>query len=253
MSFARGLVHTSAPGGRPATWAATGRSGGSSAAPFDTLNLAGYVGDDPAAVDANRCAVAVELGLAPDRWCVMHSVHGADVSVVDAPGVVTGVDALITQVPGLALIALAADCVPLALVGTDGQTVAAVHCGWRGLVVDVVGATVRAMRALGTDISGVVVGPAVCGRCYPVPVERCAEIVARTSVAVGSAACVVTADGQPGVDVRRGVRARLGELGIDPACVESVAGCTVEEPGLFSYRRDGVTGRQGIAVARLAQ
>ena len=109
MSFARGMVPSSAPGGRPAIWAATGRSGGVSAPPFNSLNLAGYVGDDPSAVEANRGAVAIALGLSPERWSLMHAVHGADVAVVEAPGLVAGVDALVTQVPDLAVIALAAE------------------------------------------------------------------------------------------------------------------------------------------------
>lgn len=248
VSLADGLVLPSAPGGRPARWAATGRSGGASRPPYASLNLAGYVGDDASSVEENRRRVAAQLGLPADQLCVMDSVHGATLAVVDAPGVVPGVDALLTQRPGLAIVALGADCVPIALVGSDGLTVAVVHCGWRGLVADVIAVAVRALRDHGAQVSTAVLGPAVCGSCYPVPQERAAQVVAERSAAVAAMALVTTSDGQPGIDVREGVAARLLELGVSAHAIERVGGCTVEDPALFSYRRDGITGRQGVAV-----
>ena len=85
--LAGGRILPTAPGGRPVEWAAIGRSGGVSAAPYDSLNLAGYVGDDAGAVAVNRGRVAALLGLPPEAMVVMDSVHGADVALVDAPGV----------------------------------------------------------------------------------------------------------------------------------------------------------------------
>jgi YfiH family protein len=246
--IAQGFVAPAPPDGRTARWAATGRSGGESSAPYDTFNLAGYVGDDPAAVERNRSTVARGLGLAPSAICLMDSVHGAEVMLVDSPGVVVGVDVLVTQCADLAIAALGADCVPLALVGVDGITVSAVHCGWRGLVLDAIGAGVRAVRDCGSEIALAVLGPAVCGRCYPVPVARADQVRRHTSVAVHSAALVRCADGQPGIDVRAGLRARLVELGVSQDAILDAGGCTVEDLGLFSYRRDGRTGRQGMVV-----
>jgi polyphenol oxidase len=248
VSLASGLVPPPAPGGRPARWAATGRSGGVSRVPYDSLNLAGYVGDDPEAVAANRRLLAVDLGARAADLCVMDSVHGADLAVVDGGGVVPGVDALLTTTAGVVVVALGADCVPVALIGDDGRTVAAVHCGWRGLVADVVAVAVEAMRDHGANVRAAILGPAVCGQCYPVPPERAAEVRAARSAAVAASALVTTADGQPGIDVRAGLEARLRELAVDARSISRVLGCTVEDAGLFSYRRDGVTGRQGIAV-----
>lgn len=216
--------------------------------PYASLNLAGYVGDDSAAVESNRRAVARALGAEEHRIALMDSVHGADVAVVTEPGTVPGVDGLVTRIPGLVIVALGADCLPLALIGADGSTVAVAHCGWRGLAADVIGSVVGALRAQGTDVAHAVLGPAVCGTCYPVPTERAAEVAARCSEAVTTAALVTCRDGQPGIDVRAGAVARLHELGVAPASIEQAGGCTVEDPDLFSYRRDGVTGRQGMAV-----
>lgn len=230
-------------------WAATGRSGGVSSGPYASLNLAGHVGDSPESVGRNRRAVVRALGLPGDRLAVMDAVHGCAVAQVAAPGVFSGVDALVTSEPGLALMALGADCVPMAVIGADGRTVAAAHCGWRGLVVDVVGAVVSAVLDHGTVIAQVILGPAVCGDCYPVPPDRLREMASACSAAVLRASAGVVVDGQPSVDVRSGVRARLLELGIPDSAIRHAGGCTVEDPTLFSYRRDGVTGRQGMVVS----
>lgn len=239
-----GVVAPRETGGRPIRWAATGRSGGVSLAPYDALNLADHVGDDPLAVAANRDRLARALGL--DGLAVMQAVHGAGVAVVTEPGSVPEVDALVTQVPGLGLLALAADCVPLALLGSDGRTVGVAHCGWQGLVADVVGAVVEAMAALGSTVDSAVLGPSICGLCYAVPAER-ADAVAASPV--GRAALTTCADGQPGIDVAAGVTRRLRELGVPHVEVDGT--CTAETAGLFSYRRDGRTGRQGMVVAMM--
>ena len=250
--LAIGSVAPAAPGGRPVIWAATGRSGGTSAPPYESLNLAAHVGDDPTSVDANRGRVVRLLGLPEANVAVMNAVHGADVEVVSRPGVYGGVDCLVTQQPGLALLALGADCVPLALIGMDGVTVAAVHCGWRGLAADVVAFAVAAMRDLGTDVRTAVLGPSICGTCYPVPQSRHGEVAARVSERVARVALVRTPDGQPGIDVREGLRVRLAELGVAPSAITTAGGCTAQDPDLFSYRRDNVTGRQGMAVCTTA-
>ncbi len=229
-------------------WAATGRFGGVSRAPWDTFNLASHVGDDPESVAANRIKVATDLGLAAGSLAVLGAVHGASVAFADKAGTYAGYDALVTRTPGLALMALGADCVPIGLIGSDAVTIAAVHCGWRGLAADVVGAAIAAMRDLGTQVQAAILGPAVCGACYPVPPDRVALVSAAVSERVSSASITVVADGQPGVDVREGVRARLDELGVLPEAVITIGSCTVEDPGLFSYRRDGQTGRQCVAI-----
>lgn len=237
-------------GGRPVLWAATGRSGGVSRAPFDGLNLAGYVGDDPDDVAENRRLLAAHFGLPASRLALMDAVHGDEVAEVVDGGVVAGVDVLVTDRPDLVIVALGADCVPLALVGDDGCTIAVAHCGWRGLVVGAVGAAVGTVRERGADIALAVLGPSVCGACYPVPPARAEEVRTAVPRAVADAALVTCADGQPGIDVREGVAAQLVSLGVPVGAIERAGGCTVTDPGLFSYRRDGLTGRQGIAVCR---
>jgi hypothetical protein len=153
--------------------AITDRHGGVSSAPFGELNLARHVGDEPAAVEANRVAVAAELGLPAERLVFMDQCHGATVEVIDGPwqGDPPACDAVITRASDLALVVMVADCVPVLLADPEAGVVGAVHAGRPGLVAGVVGAALDAMADLGARAPYAVVGPSVCGRCYEVPEE----------------------------------------------------------------------------------
>lgn len=225
-----------------AHFAFTDRWGGVSAVPYERLNLGGAVGDDPAAVRANRERVAGELGIDPDRVVWMKQVHGADVAVVDGSWdpaePIPPVDAVVTARPGLALAVLTADCVPVLLADPVAGVAAAAHAGRPGMVAGVVPAAVRAMVGLGADPSRIIArtGPAVCGRCYEVPEAMRAEVAA-----VEPTAYAETSWGTPAVDVSAGVHAQLARLGVRDRERSSV--CTLESGDHYSYRRDRTTGR----------
>ncbi len=219
----------------------TDRWGGVSAVPYEELNLGGAVGDDPAAVTANRKLAAVSLGVDPGRVVWMNQVHGADVAVVDGPWgdrPVPEVDAIVTAQRGLALAVLTADCVPVLLADPVAGIAAAAHAGRPGLVAGVVPAAVRAMTELGADADRITArtGPSVCGRCYEVPEQMRAEVAA-----VEPAAYAETGWGTPAVDVSAGVHAQLERLGVRDR--ERSPVCTRESKDHFSYRRDRTTGR----------
>lgn len=218
----------------------SGRAGGHSRPPYDSLNLGMGVGDDPAAVAANRDALAAACGLtgADLRW--MRQVHGRDVwyaadGTAEPPG---PVDAMFTDVPGTALCVLVADCVPVLIADPQARIVGAAHCGREGLVAGVVPAVVDAMAGAGASPARMraVTGPAICGDCYEVP----PELQSRVSAAVPAAKCA-TAAGTSGLDIRAGVRAQLDAAGVGWSGTDGR--CTQQSPGLFSYRRDGRTGR----------
>jgi YfiH family protein len=223
----------------------TDRRGGRSRSPYDSFNLGDHVGDRPDDVAANRSRVARELAVAEDRLVWMNQVHGTGVAIVDGPqdAAVAGADALVTATPGLVLCVLVADCVPVLLADHETGVVAAVHAGREGVRQGVVPAALSAMASLGARARHVtaLLGPAVCGACYEVPGEMQAD-VAR----VAPAAAVRTRAGTPGLDLRAGVAEILRRAGI-PEVVQDPR-CTVEDPTLFSHRRDGVTGRQAGLV-----
>ncbi|WUH96355.1 peptidoglycan editing factor PgeF [Spirillospora sp. NBC_00431] len=216
----------------------TGRAGGVSEAPHDSLNLGGAVGDDPAAVLANRRRAAAALGVDPERTVWMRQVHGADVAFVTSPDLPGPVDAIVTTVPGLALGVLVADCAPVLLADPAAGIVGAAHSGRPGTAAGVVPALLKSMCERGADPSRMTaaIGPAACGRCYEVPAEMRDEVAAAVP-----AAYATTSKGTPGLDIRAGIAGQLAEGGV--TAVHADPRCTVEDAGLFSYRRDGRTGR----------
>jgi polyphenol oxidase len=225
-----------------ARFAFTDRWGGVSAAPYEELNLGGAVGDDPAAVRANRELAARTLGLDPARVVWMNQVHGREVAVVDGPWRqdegVPAVDALVTGARGLALAVLTADCVPVLLADPVAGIAAAAHAGRPGLLAGVVPAAVEAMTGLGADPARITAhtGPAVCGRCYEVPAAMREEVAASVP-----ASWAVTSWGTPSVDVVEGVHAQLEKAGVHDRHRSPV--CTRESADHYSYRRDRTTGR----------
>jgi polyphenol oxidase len=254
--------------GRPAELAPgvhflfTARGGGVSAAPYETLNLGGAVGDDPAAVAENRRLTARACGLADGRLAWMRQVHGVAVryaSVGSAEHDAAGsaghdaagsrefrtagqplpeADASFTDVPGLGLGVLVADCAPVLLADPEARIVGVAHAGREGMAAGVVTELLSAMSAAGADPARMhaVIGPHICGGCYEVP----AELRDRIAGKVPESSCV-TRKGTPGVDVGAGVEAQLARAGV--AAVASDPRCTAETPSLYSYRRDRRTGR----------
>ena len=224
----------------------TDRHGGVSIAPYDTANLAFATGDDPTAVTENRRRVAHELGDAPEtgEWAWVRQVHGGRVVDVDAPGERGDADALVTIGTDISLVVLAADCAPIALVA--GEAVAAVHCGWRGLLAGVVDAAVRIVRERSGAPVRAVVGPCISPAHYEFGVDEL-ELVSHR---LGPAVAGRTETGAPALDLRAGVGVALGSAGVDDHTDVDV--CTYASADHFSHRRDGVTGRQALIVTRRA-
>ena len=223
----------------------TTRAGGVSKPPFDTFNLGDHVGDDPAAVAANRERLAKAIGLGADSVVWMSQVHGDRVVRVDEPigSAVEETDGLVTTTRRLALAVVTADCVPVLLADARAGAVAAVHAGRVGAQKGVVVRAVEAMFDAGAhaeDIS-VLLGPAVSGRNYEVPAAMAAEVEADLP---GSR--TTTSRGTPGLDLRAGIARQLTDLGI--TAIDADPRCTVDDRNLFSHRRDAPTGRLASVV-----
>ncbi|MGV0744628.1 peptidoglycan editing factor PgeF [Mycolicibacterium sp. XJ870] len=221
----------------------TTRAGGVSAPPFDSFNLGDHVGDDPAAVAANRTRLAAAISADAVVW--MNQVHSDRVVNVDAPQdtAVDNADALVTTTPGLALAVVTADCVPVLMADARAGVVAAAHAGRVGAQKGIVVRTVEAMLAAGAHVEdiSVLLGPAVSGRNYEVPAAMAAEVEATLPGSRTS-----TSRGTPGLDLRAGIARQLRDLGIKAIDVDRR--CTVEDPNLFSHRRNAPTGRLACLV-----
>jgi YfiH family protein len=225
-------------------FAFTDRHGGDSAPPYDELNLSLDVGDVPEVVERNRRRVLEHLGVdGVEHASWLRAQHRDGVHLVTAPGGVHEVDGLVTTMPGVALVGLSADCSLVVLADSVAGVLGVAHCGRPGLVIGIVGAVVAAMRAAGADVIRAAVGPTVCGSCYEVPAEMAAAVVA-----VAPAARSRARSGAAGLDIRAGVLDQLTSAGVH--VVRQVGWCTVEDPSLYSYRREHVTGRMGVLVWR---
>ena len=225
--------------------AITDRRGGVSAAPYDTLNLAAHVGDQPSDVATNRGRLAAALGLGLGDLVWMDQRHGREVAVVTerSAGPVSGVDGLVTTERGIALAVLVADCVPVLLADPQVGVVGVAHAGRRGLAAGVIDAVVEAMSGRGADPARMdaIVGPGICREHYEVAADVRDEVGAAVSGSVAT-----TAAGRPALDLPAGALRRLKELGLKRAAL--FADCTYEDPLLYSYRRDGTTGRFAALV-----
>ena len=222
----------------------TTRAGGVSTGRYASFNLGDHVGDEPAAVAANRrrLATATRLGDAGIVW--MNQVHGTHVELVDDAGRTReATDGLVTTTPGLALAVVTADCVPVLLADARAGVVGAVHAGRVGAAQGIVERALQVMLDAGAHVEdvSVLLGPAVSGRNYEVPDEMAAEVERRLP---GSR--TTTARGTAGLDLRAGIAAQLRELGV--TAVDIDPRCTVDDPALFSHRRDAPTGRLASLV-----
>ena len=227
----------------------TNRHGGVSLPPYDELNLAYHVGDDWDRAFANRSLLAAATGRALHRSSFVHQVHGNAVVTVAPQQVGTvrtrqarrDADAMVTTAVAAPLVILVADCVPVLLADPVARVVGAAHAGRQGMASGVVTVTVQAMVEAGAHPGDVrvTIGPGVCAGCYEVPAAMADEVAAAVSAAT-------TRAGSPSVDLVAGVRSQLAALGVAHVSVDGR--CTVETPELFSYRRDGVTGRFAGAV-----
>jgi hypothetical protein len=176
----------------------------------------------------------------------MNQCHGREVLAVGEPWGADEpppVDGVVTTEPGLALAALVADCTPVLLADPGRRVIGAVHAGRPGMTLGIVEVAVRRMRELGAENIEAVVGPSICGRCYEVPaaMREDAALVAPESAAVSWT-------GTPAIDVAAGV---VAQLVANDVVVQWIPGCAREDESLYSYRRDGRTGRfAGVVVLR---
>ena len=207
----------------------TSRRGGVSAAPYDSLNLAARVGDEPGSVEENRRRAARAVGFDAARLALARQVHATDLIDVerDASGVLGEADGLTVRGPGPVAAILTADCAPV-VIASHGS-IAVLHAGWRGLVAGVVDVGVESLG----DVKAAWVGPCIHSCCYEVGPEV-TEAFSERGLPVA---------GPRRVDPAQGAAAALRNAGIENVAVAE--DCTHCTPGFFSYRRDGVTGRQG--------
>jgi YfiH family protein len=236
--------------------------GGTSAGGYASLNLSFAVGDDPAAVLANRQRVAAALGTSLGSFVFARQVHGRTAAIVSAADrgrgahsagdAVPGADALVTAEPGTVLAVLAADCVPVILYDPAAHVLACVHAGWRGTVARAAAAALAAMQQLGTRPADVIagIGPAIGPAAFQVGPEVAAE-VERAFGASASSLLQPDPGGRWRLDLWAANRLTLREAGLPAGQTHTAAVPTGPDPGhFFSHRAGQPCGRFAL-LARL--
>ncbi|PIE06070.1 MAG: hypothetical protein CSA75_01470 [Sorangium cellulosum] len=220
------------------------RCGGASAPPFDSLNFAIHVGDDPSLVSENLRRAAKDLGVDHDKILFLHQVHGTDTHCVAPPftrdeSIQLRGDALVACNGSVACSVRVADCVPILLADRRSGAAAAVHSGWRGTQHNIVAHVVCYLRNyVSTPIDLIAaVGPHIQSCCFEVGYDVASKLSAASPV---EDAVHIGPGARPHVDLRRIIHAQLLEAGVGDDRIDHVKGCTVcEKEHFFSFRRDG--------------
>ena len=239
----------------------TTRHGGVSSGPYRSLNLGLHVGDRPERVLENRRRVARAVGARLDDLVVGAQVHGDQAAVVTGAhrgrgalgleDALSDTDALVTAEPGVVLVTLVADCVPVVLVDPVAGVLATVHAGWRGTAAGIVGRTLDVMSGLGCRPGDVVagIGPAVAPERYQVG----PEVAEALGHALGPQAAAVVVDDGPGhwrADLVAANRRMLERAGVPADQILGPPGPTGHPGPFFSDRALRPCGRFALVAVR---
>jgi YfiH family protein len=220
----------------------TDRFGGVSKAPYDSLNLASHVGDEPDLVEQNRRLVAWACGVAPDRLVTVRQVHSSDTLEVHEPVVDGEADALVSSTSDVALAILVADCVPVLLVDVESSRFGVVHAGWRGLHAGILASALARFDSPATVQA--FLGPSISRDAYQVGPE-----VARHFVAVPGA-LRTDHDDRWLLDLRHVAMSQLSEIGLDDERIEFCTQATDGGATFFSDRARRPCGRFALVARR---
>lgn len=228
------------------------RLGGTSPAPFASLNVSVRRGDRPENVRRNREIIAKTFGFAADHLLLAHQVHGDDFYITENTGDLSAAktlecDGFMTDRPGVALCVKTADCVPILLVDGKRQVIAAVHAGWRGTALGIAGKAVQLFQdhfSSQPEDLWAAIGPSIGPCCYEVDEKVQREFAHHQA---GNNALKATAKKDRWMlDLILANRQQLEAAGIPSAQISAAKLCTsCHRDTFFSHRGEGeITGRQ---------
>lgn len=175
-------------------------------------------------------------------WSMLDQVHGRGVVEMNSQDQALPVgDVAVSPLGGPPVAVWAADCAPLALIGTDGR-VAVVHAGWRGLTAGVVDAGFAALEAPGVSVEVAVLGPVIHPCCYEFAPAELARVAASLDCDPKDVTAT-TSWGTPALDVPAAIGAAVAHHGLDVIARGPCTGC---DPRWFSHRRRRDVGRHAL-------
>lgn len=240
----------------------TTRKGGISLPPYHSLNLGLHTHDDLLHVQANRVLLAKETGIAPEKFLYASQVHSGDVKIIDQSAFENGVlvqnprtDATITNLPGICLMVMVADCVPVLLFDPVKRVSAVIHAGWRGTVHNITSNTILAMvqhyRSNPANILAGI-GPSIGPCCYEVG-EDVKDFVSQSFGTTEGYLIRKDDSSKPHFDLWYANRQQLTNKGVQPANIETSGLCTRCHRDVFFSSRasSGITGRFAAGICIL--
>jgi len=227
-------------------------AGGVSPPPFKGLNFGG--GDAALNIRANMERLSHAFDLPSTGVDTVRQVHGRHVVIMENGDNLDGRDAgkrpegdaIVTSRKGLAIGVLTADCVPVLLYDAEAGCIAAAHAGWRGFVAGVLRETLSVMsQGFGARIADIhaAIGPHIGPCCYEVS-EDLVHAFQESGQETAPYFSLEAEGGALRLDLGRAVYDELMGCGLEPAHISRPGPCTSCGGGFYSYRRDGVTGRQ---------
>jgi YfiH family protein len=244
MSMNISIIRPSWPAPQNISACTTLRYPGKCVAPYEGLNLALHVGDNPVVVLENRYDLHNFLNLPQEpRW--LNQTHSniallAETISADSP---PSADASFTQKNNTVCVVMTADCLPILVTNTDGTEVAAIHAGWQGLAKGVIENTLSKLHSKPEELM-IWIGPSIQQAHYEVGEDFHAAFAKNHSLEEMHAAFVIQSNQKWLANVPLLAIQRLTRFGVQEKSIYLSNECTYANPEkYFSYRRDGVTGR----------
>ncbi len=234
-------------------WNLTGiKAGFSTAMVFDAENLIREKADmgintltDLTVTESNRSDCVTRIGLNPEELAIVRQVHGTDVIIAKSPGILGEADGLVTNVEGLAIGILVADCAAVLVCDPVNRIIGAFHAGWRGAVGGIVLKGIRVMQSLGGSEFHVWMSPCIGLNAFEVGDEVAAQFPTQFVYSEGFE--------KPHIDLKAFLIQQLQDIGIHRDRILSDSRCTFEDSNLFSYRRQGKESGRMMGVIGLGK
>lgn len=236
------------------------RIGGNSCNEYSSLNLGLNQADLPKNVIENRSKLARSLGISISAFVFARQTHSRNVFKVrendrgkgsqSRETAIADTDGMITNVPGICLVTLAADCVPILFFDPENSAIGVAHAGWKGTVIRTPEAVVSAMACeYGTNPSSVLVaiGPSAGPCCYEVG----SDVIAEVEKSFGKNSRTLTPSGNNGkmkFDLWEANKITLIEAGVNNKNIQNACICTLCQNDLFYSARKGDLGRFGAGI-----
>lgn len=234
----------------------TTRQGGVSQGPLASLNMGRRGVDQQENIIENHRRAAEALGVPPGSFVFSDQVHGSRIRQVNNENLdepISETDGLMTDVPGVTLGTLYADCMAIMIYDPEHHAIGMAHAGWRGTALGIGPELVQKMTAsYGSRPETLLaaLGPAIGECCFEVGDEVLRAFFEIPTLRQEQG-WLLDKDGKPRVDLTQANRQLLISAGVAPGAIETASLCTHCNPDLlYSHRRDqGNTGRMAALMS----